>query len=1152
MGLYRDETGLVFEADDTYARSQGFDPVAPEERAALNEVEAERARGEERGALGTINAAATGLASAATLGGSDYLLSKFLSPHERERVLAEIEAHPYARGAAEAVGAVATGLALPGSSLARTPAGYLGSLAAREAEAGIVQGGLRGTAKALGAMGTEGALQSGGNYIGMSALADKETTVEGLAGALGTGFGFGAAGGGVALGISKGSMAARKMFSRAMDGEKGAQVAESAWTTAQQEMLDANAKNAELARQRLDDLRAAKAEALKYRQEAKTTVREEQIRREAAGPTAKYEPEEPIQMNQDPLATDIDPATGGMPTSVFKRPEELGPSDAFDPAAARQFDDVFDHSAGPQPLADDFSQPGGPVTSVFSAPKTDILKTATLEAKIAEDLVAGKPAPDMSSLEQQLAGTKAALDRGEKFVDLGGEKAVPGSAVSPQIPPGKKPPPYEGRNPSRSVEDFIAEKASRDAGSPPAALTERDARVRAILERSRGEVPKANRDLLSKAPYEPTYPDFGEQLKPTKKQRFGNLRTHLGQELEVGPLSGRKSDGMHGPKMRERLSKGESLADMREQHTRDLLGGQIAGDERALIEAIDEFEDASRGLNTEQMSQFAEMRKEWRGVEPTGGGRKHAIAMLDQAHDEALARIHAGGSAKARGDAMNDAAELERMLENLRAPQVNEPLGAGQFMDEIHPHVDKLTRYEKASAKLSEALGEAADPRTIAHAQALAEAESANLRKVTERTARAVDDAEQFGPWEFNGPKHKSPKERVVYAKERQLEADNAYDAIATKHGDAAREYGAAQKKVGEDARAKKSALKEDAKAQRARDAQAARAGKATGLGGMLEIMDIPGLPKPSDLPVVGPLLGAYLKFKALKMAMGRTGLRVPATADNRVAALASRTRDRVARAVDRSLGLMSKAGSVATKVAPPLAGILSSRIYDDGRPDAKKGAPITEQAAVRMRELNAYVNDPGAIENDVRRELRGVTDPDLIAAAETHRRAMFQYMARNMPPMPDRGPLNKSEWLPSPAQAMSFARRWEAVSDPAGVYERLAQQQALLSLEAAEALREVYPQLFGQAQQRVLERSAELKQSLPHPMRVQLSLLYKMPLDASLEPANIKISQSVYVKPAPAPTMMGAPAVPPTPSVAQPTNLTAIYQTPEDRRAQR
>jgi hypothetical protein len=280
---------------------------------------------------------------------------------------------------------------------------------------------------------------------------------------------------------------------------------------------------------------------------------------------------------------------------------------------------------------------------------------------------------------------------------------------------------------------------------------------------------------------------------------------------------------------------------------------------------------------------------------------------------------------------------------------------------------------------------------------------------------------------------------------------------------------------------------------------------------------------------------------------MGRAMGRVPATADSRVAAMASQTRDRVARAVDRSLGLLGRGGKFASRKLPATAGILANRIYDDGEEDPGKKAPITKQAAARMRELAAYVHTPGAIENDVRKQLVGVTDPDIIAAAEKHRRVMMEHLLKYAPKVPEQGIIKTHDWEPSPAQSMSFARRVEAVNDPATVFEKLAMEQTLLSLESAEAMREVYPQLFAQARDRAVEGASQRGTKVPYRQRVQMSLFYQMPFDAALDPVNFKITQSVYDR-KPATPVPPAGAVP-QPSVAQPTNLAQSYTPTLDRR---
>jgi hypothetical protein len=1030
MGLYRDENGLVFEVDDNFAAAHGYQPVAPEEEAQQLEVDAQQARGEQRGALGTLNANLTGIASGMTLGGTDYLLGKIMTPLEREQLNAEINAHPYARAGGEIGGQIASTLVGGGRV---TPTGYLSNLTAQEAERGLVQGGIKGTAKALGAMGAEGALNNAGAYLGRTALEDTDITAEGLGGALGTGFAFGAAGGGAVLGVSKGTIAARRMFSRFADtgGEKAA---ESAWSLASQEALDADIATANEAKRRLQEMSQAKAEALKYKQQQDSLATEESIR----ASMAEKRPSAPA----DPDAELMKPAKGGGQTSVFQRPKEVAPVSEFD---------------GPTPLDEGIAPArDGQQTSisnhVFGNEETKVIPR---EAKAVE-------AP--TELEGKLAGTKAELDSGKSLNEI---KASKGNA-------------------SNEIEKGLAEKKA--------------------------------------------YDDF---VKQNGGDRTG-VR-NMGPEMpeKLGP----KPDGRKMMSVRKQMSK-QLLGEAREDLSTELLGKPFAKQETELTDAVKEFESAHDELMKHVMRDINDNTKVVRKS-------SMSAAKLDEAYETALDQVRTAETAAERGAALQSADEIESMLEKLSPKDINVQGSSAKLTEDFFDQkkIDAIKRYEEASAKLADVVGDGAHPTSVLKAKALKDAEKDAERKLFDRTARATDDAATYGP------EYMEPKQRVAYARKQALEAKKALDEAKAGHASAKEAHAEAQQRVSDGNKAKKSALRADAKVQREAARAAARSEKAAATAGALEFLDIPGLPKPSDLPVVGPLLGAYLKFRAVKTAFGRLGGRLPATADARVAALASRTRDRVARAIDRSLGLAKTAAPQARKALPALTSVVARRIYDDGGEHPTKNAPITEHVAARARELAAYVNTPGAIEKDVRIALQDVTDPDLIAAAEKQRRAAMEFLLSKAPKMPEQGPLQRMKWLPSPAQAMSFARTMEAVDDPAGVYERLAHERDMISLEAAEALRVVYPQMFQMGQQRLLERATEIKTQVPTRTRYQLSLLYKMPLDSGLQPDNFKIAQSVYERSTPA---QPAPTAMPTPAIASDTNLTALYQTTADRRAMR
>lgn len=1013
MGLYRDESGLVFEADDRFASSMGYEPVTPVEEADIYAQRGLEARGEERGALGAAWAGASRFASGATLGLSDVALGQFMTDAEREQTQREIEAHPYISAGAEMAGAIGTGIAAPGSFLAKTPSGYLSRLAEGQVEKGLARGGLGGYGRAMTAMGAEGAVQSAGQYVGHAALADKDVTAEGLAGALGTGYTFGALGGGAALGVVKGTVAARRLFARTMDGQGAAKAAESSWKLAHQEALDAAEANLSTAQRQADDINAAKMEALRYRNEARADVRERATRVTAeAGPSS------------------------AVPDEGFVGPEPL------------------DAGIGPAK--------GGAITHARGVP----VETPTATAAVPE-----------TALEAQLAGTKAKLDEGAALKDIGdkyGEAAVPGSPVSPQVPPGKPPPTQPGRGPRNSINDWLSELA-----------------------------------------------DYQDISKPLSAHAVGRAADTLGE--------------------------------IRQARTADLLGPTLAKQEAKLIEALDEqkaaleefrglagFGDISTGVPIARGKGGLSAAEDAAallppGVKPrapdTGSPKaRRALEILDDAHEEALLVARSSEDPREVGAALQRADDAETLMERLSAPVST---GVPEFIDDMGSASRVFDRLEKANAKVVDALGDAAHPASVARAKAWKQAEDEAVRKMTDRTARAVDDAE-YGP--------RTPKQNLV-------DAQRGLDEVSVQDQEARRALGKAEKEAKAQRKARKDAERLDAKAAKA------TSGVAEGLGA-IELLDLPGMPKLSDLPVVGPLLGAYLKYRTISAALGRKMGRVPASADNRVAALASRTRDRVAKAVDRSLGAVETGGRAVAKHAPKVAGILSSRIFDDGEPDVKKGASVPEQAATRIRELANYVTTPGAIERDVRRELVGVTDPDIIDAAEKHRRAMMEYLLSKAPKAPEQGMMRTIRWAPSPAQAMSFARRLQAASDPAGALERLAAQNDIASVEIGETLRAVYPQILAQAQGRLLERLTNEPTNIPYRMRLQLSMLYQLPLDSALDPANLQISQSVYERKPSSPAYNpGAPgaAPPPAPTVqpaiANPVDISRAYTPTLDRR---
>lgn len=540
---------------------------------------------------------------------------------------------------------------------------------------------------------------------------------------------------------------------------------------------------------------------------------------------------------------------------------------------------------------------------------------------------------------------------------------------------------------------------------------------------------------------------------------------------------------------------------------------------------------AEEGTQAKAMKRLSQ---EWREY-------KASIAKpLEAAQDAALERAAIATDPAERAVATAEAHELERQLAHVGA----EP-GA---VEQIAAVADAVTKYERASAKLTEALGEEAPPAAKAAAQEFRAAEQTADRKVMERATRAIDDHVEANPppgervGRDRRPEANPPgRELIARAQADKASADAAY-ARARAAESEARASAHAASKTARDARAEAMAARPKASTAHGDGSRLGSIATAIGVAGEL---GVPGVPHPKDIPVIGPLLSMLVKYRAVRAAAGRFHGRIPATGDARAAALAARTKDKIATAVDRTLGLVASAAPKARGAVIATTTVLARRVFDDGEPDAPRGASAQKLAAVRIREIAAAASRPELVSRMVRRELRGVADPDLIAAAEQHMIAMFQHLASVMPKMPPPNPFSKTEWVPSPAAAHELGERLAVVDKP-----ELA--IANPTPATADTLRNLYPQLYAWAKQRLLERVGDLTQPVPYQQLLRASMLFQVPLVSSTAPDAVAAFQAAHTAMRAPSTPAPAPGAPPVPSIAGSTDLSSIYQPAGDRRAAR
>lgn len=228
---------------------------------------------------------------------------------------------------------------------------------------------------------------------------------------------------------------------------------------------------------------------------------------------------------------------------------------------------------------------------------------------------------------------------------------------------------------------------------------------------------------------------------------------------------------------------------------------------------------------------------------------------------------------------------------------------------------------------------------------------------------------------------------------------------------------------------------------------------------------------------------------------------------------------ERLAKAVEQIVSVTTK----ATPAAPVLASkVLTSLRYSDTEPDeaerSSEMATAFAKRAAEIRQRTTRTPEGLRMTRQARRELTerllpvAALDPLLADQLESVAARRLEFLATRIPRSPGLGGATGPDtWEPSDFEIRAFARYAAAVEDPIGVLERAA--DGTMTTEDAEALREVYPEIYGAVQQEIRLRMSELRDQLPYSRRLMLSILFNVPLDPGLEPNILAILQGHFAQ---------------------------------------
>lgn len=1005
---------------------------------------------------------------AATFGLSDAAAAIAGNEYDRADATNRRRVNPNAAIAGEVIGTLPS-LAGAGAGAASkaarlTPAGALSGAATKIVESGAEKGILAKAATSAAGGALEGAAQSGGAYVTDVALGDRDLTAEGALAAVGQGALLGGGVGAGAAVTERGLISAKRLFPKAEGGAAKAAAEQSSREVAQK--LDEALRDSKRAEDVLD-VRADTARAAREAADPEAAARARAAREAAAAGDAL---DNPILDAVDHRGRNINFRAGLKPNSpADPRFPAWTPAQraAAEDRAARVAQSIEGDGIGTASAAAGRRPP---------QPGDDVATAAGRRAPSPDEL-----APSAAGELPTSAGRRAPLDpevlASPPASGVGDELLAPPAAA----PRGKRKVP--GELVDQRPADKFHYKARRGREIPADDLEQMSNED--LLAGLRGDLragppPKGTAKGAAKAAAGAPADDLEAQLAATLDEVAGgkSLTEVAAAKAPVAPTPRTAALAGGGDDLEAQLA--ASLEGLRAGQGMETLAARAR---RAQLELDDAVGDAAA---IEMRSAAQELREARAELERVLTAPPPATRNL-----LGLSPGTAGAVTGTLDDAAGDAVEAMR-----RALQ---EAASGDVVEDTTRAITAIQRFEAAQLRAADALGDAAP-------QGLRRAVEENA-DVAARHAEAVQRADVASAQITLQERSGDLAEAMAAAgrSEAQEAANAAYPRVS---GLGVLDPGAA-------------ALPGAAagKSSRLLDAAAAL--------DLLSETGIPGLPRASDIPVVGPLLSLYLKARAAGRVFGRFGGRLPASVEARAARQSAKTLDRARAAVNALLDVGAKAArssvipatAIASTIARPLLG---GRTRDDGDPLS---------AWRSLRDELDQLSRPGVLEARVR-AAAPTSDPELgralVDVAARKRDFLLDKMPR--PPLSLQSPFSDlvDKWHPSRLELTRFARYKEAVDDPVGVLERALAGQ--LSIEGVEALRTVFPRLYQEQRTLLLTMSLQEDRQLSRPRRQVLSVLFDVPLDPTQRPEYVGAMQANFApsppEPQPPPLAPGAPPV--------------------------
>ena len=234
-----------------------------------------------------------------------------------------------------------------------------------------------------------------------------------------------------------------------------------------------------------------------------------------------------------------------------------------------------------------------------------------------------------------------------------------------------------------------------------------------------------------------------------------------------------------------------------------------------------------------------------------------------------------------------------------------------------------------------------------------------------------------------------------------------------------------------------------------------------------------------------------------------------------------SRTADRISKlsilqksaksTEEKSAGIISRIAGKEPKRPALIAGasILASLDLSEDRKPIPEGR--AEQVNHQVQQMEELAADPDRLTDRIAGALGDLDTlaPDISSTIAMRAGEILEFLLGKAPRRETAPGLFGGQFSPSVTAMARWDRYLRGVNEPLSVLDDVARGR--LTPEGVETLRTVYPRLYEELKQKIIEKIAEDPDAVDHQTRVQLSMFFGVPLEPTTDPEFIASIQIRY-----------------------------------------